>query len=78
MGSGKVVLGVLAGAAVGALFGVLYAPDKGSVTREKMFGDDLEDLQSQFDELYKTIAEKIEDYQPEELVIVETSEYNGN
>lgn len=34
--AGKVVMGVLAGMAVGALLGVLFAPDKGSETRKKM------------------------------------------
>ena len=34
--TGKVFLGVLAGAAVGATFGILYAPDKGSNTRKKI------------------------------------------
>jgi gas vesicle protein len=34
--SGRVFLGVLAGAAVGATFGILYAPDKGSNTRKKI------------------------------------------
>ena len=34
--TGKVLLGVLAGAAVGATIGILYAPDKGSSTRKKI------------------------------------------
>ncbi|MBL7971614.1 MAG: YtxH domain-containing protein, partial [Prolixibacteraceae bacterium] len=36
MSSGKVLLGVLAGAAAGALIGILFAPDKGSETRRKI------------------------------------------
>lgn len=41
----KIVLGVLAGAAAGALLGVLMAPDKGSETRKKIMesGSDLSD-----------------------------------
>ncbi len=34
--SSKIVVGFLAGAAVGALAGILFAPDKGSNTRKKI------------------------------------------
>jgi gas vesicle protein len=45
MKNSNVVLGILAGAAIGALLGVLYAPDKGSRTRKKIHrkGEDLVD-----------------------------------
>lgn len=36
MSSGKVVLGLLAGIATGAIAGLLFAPDKGSDTRKKI------------------------------------------
>ena len=37
MKSGKVLLGVLAGAAAGALLGILFAPEKGTKTRKMIF-----------------------------------------
>ena len=36
MSQGKIILGVLAGAAAGALIGILFAPDKGIDTRKKI------------------------------------------
>ena len=36
MSSSKVLLGFVAGAAVGALAGILFAPEKGSDTRRKI------------------------------------------
>ena len=45
MKTSRVVLGILAGAAVGALIGVLFAPDKGTNTRRKIArrGEDFAD-----------------------------------
>lgn len=63
MNSGKVALGVLAGVAAGAILGILFAPAKGSETRQKIAGkgDDMKDaLKDKFDEFMNTITEKIE------------------
>ena len=63
MGSGKVLLGVLAGVAVGATLGILFAPDKGSVTRKKISakGDDYaEELEEKFNEFIESVTQKFE------------------
>ncbi len=63
MSSGKVFLGVLAGAATGALAGILFAPAKGSKTRKKITrkGEDyLDAVKEAFNDLLDTITEKFE------------------
>lgn len=82
MNSGKVLLGVLAGLAAGALMGILLAPDKGSQTRRKILGkgEDFADaLKEKFDELANTITNKLEDTQQEaeELVTYGKAKYDG-
>jgi gas vesicle protein len=64
MSSGKVLLGVLAGVAIGALAGILFAPDKGAVTRKKITkkSDEYADaLREKFDEFLDTLSEKFEE-----------------
>lgn len=63
MSSGKVLLGVLAGIAVGATLGILFAPDKGSKIRKKIQakGDEYADeLGEKFNEFIGGIKEKFE------------------
>lgn len=71
MSTGKVIIGVLAGAAVGAALGILFAPDKGSETRQKIsrkaqdyagsvkdkFGEWMDSITSQFSSMKEEAAE---------------------
>ena len=61
MKSGKVVLGLLAGVAIGALAGILFAPDKGSKTRKQILskgGDYASSLKEKFDDFITDVTEK--------------------
>jgi gas vesicle protein len=63
MSTGKVLLGVLAGVAAGALLGILFAPDKGYETRKKIVkkGQDYADeLTEKFNGLLEDVTAKIE------------------
>ena len=63
MNSGKVLLGVLAGVATGALLGILFAPAKGSRTRRKILrqGESyVGGLEEKFNEYANTISGKLE------------------
>lgn len=54
MSNGKIILGALAGLAVGSIIGILFAPEKGSRTRRKIMdkGEDYVD----------NLKGKVEDY----------------
>jgi len=64
MNSSKVLLGVLSGVAVGALAGILLAPNKGSKTRKKIMNKGkyfADDMKGKFEELYENVTDKYED-----------------
>jgi len=63
MSTGKVLLGIVAGAAAGALVGVLFAPHKGSVTRKKISrttGNYADGLKEKFGEMVDSVTEKFD------------------
>lgn len=63
MSTGKILLGALAGLAAGALLGVLFAPEKGSVTRTKIGkkGEDYADaVKDKFNDFIDNVNEKFE------------------
>jgi gas vesicle protein len=63
MSSGKVVLGLLAGVAAGALAGILFAPAKGSRTRRRIMqkGEDYAgDLKDKLNDLLEKTTKKFE------------------
>lgn len=56
-GNGKLVVGLLIGVAVGGALGMLFAPNKGSVTRRKIMSRG-EEMKESVEEKYHTIVEK--------------------
>jgi len=76
MNSGKLLLGVLAGVAVGATLGILFAPDKGTATRKKISqkgSDYAEELTSKFNEFISSITKKFESVKEDAMGMVDNA-----
>jgi len=70
MSTGKVILGALAGAAIGATLGILLAPEKGKTTRRKISNkkdDYLEDIETKFNRLIRVMSNRYDDMKSEIL-----------
>ncbi|MCF8239641.1 MAG: YtxH domain-containing protein [Saprospiraceae bacterium] len=64
MDNGKVILGFLAGGAIGAILGILFAPDNGKNTRKKISKKSnklVESLEDKFHEFADSMTGKIEE-----------------
>ncbi|MBP9600364.1 MAG: YtxH domain-containing protein [Lutibacter sp.] len=74
MGTGKILLGVLAGVATGATLGILFAPAKGSKTRKKIIekGDNYaNEFKAKLSEIVDSVKEKYENLKVETATVVE-------
>jgi gas vesicle protein len=63
MSTGKVVIGTIAGLAIGAIGGILFAPEKGSRTRKQIVdkGDEyVDELKSKYGEFSDSLTEKFD------------------
>ena len=74
MKSSKVLLGVLGGVAVGAIAGILFAPEKGSKTRKKILDKGksyAKNAKGKFSDLTKDLAGKYENIIEEAKILVD-------
>ena len=80
MNTGKILLGVLAGVAIGATLGILFAPGKGSSTRKKIskkkdaYADELEE---KFEKFVDNITEKFETVKEEATRMTEKGKHKA-
>lgn len=68
MSTGKLVSGLLAGIAVGSILGILFAPEKGSETRNKISdkrNEFMGNLKSKCSELGNSLKKKFENIEEE-------------
>ena len=81
MSTGKVVLGTAAGLAIGGVLGILFAPEKGSVTRQQIIdrGNDYADeLKSKYSDFADTLSEKFQSGKEYAQVVAENGKAEFN
>lgn len=82
MNTGKLLIGTIAGLAIGAALGILFAPEKGSVTRKKISdkgGDYLDGLKTKYDDLKDTVKEQFQNAKEDmKKMVEETKSKNFN
>jgi len=77
MKKGNVLLGALAGVAVGAIVGILFAPARGKSTRRKISrkSDEYVDgLKDRFNDFIHGVTQKFEDFKDEATLMAENGE----
>ena len=78
MNAGKVFLGVLVGVAVGATLGILFAPAKGSKTRNKISrkkDEYVDEIEEKFNDFIGSITEKFDDLKGETTRMVKNGKH---
>ena len=74
MEKGNTFAGILAGIGIGALIGVLFAPEKGSETRKKIATkgkDTLDDVKNKYEETIEYLSSKLDDAKKQGFQILE-------
>jgi gas vesicle protein len=74
MSTGKVALGVIAGGAIGAIAGILFAPARGAVTRRAIIrkGErQVDGMKDKFNEFVDSITEKFDQVKEEVMDFAE-------
>jgi gas vesicle protein len=82
MKTGKLVLGLLAGVAAGAVLGILFAPNKGSKTRKRILnksGKYSQELMDKLDNISEVVSDKYDDIKSdaENIIAKGKEKYNG-